>query len=50
MCYANNKMPKKANDRRNKTTISRKNQNAWKKRKLINSREYWKWMPSNKWS
>ena len=33
---------------RNRTTETRKNQNAWRKRKVTNTWEYWKWTPSNK--
>ena len=34
MCHANNEIWKKRNNLKNRTTKSRKNQNAWRKGKL----------------
>ena len=35
MCYANKEKKKKTNNERNRTTKSKKNQNAWRKGKLL---------------
>ena len=49
MGHANNNEWEKTDTGRDITAKSRKNQNAWKKRKPTITWEYWKLTPSNKW-